>query len=95
MAYTLTLQNERPVIKLPIGVHYHIFIDICCADTDFGSTDQRSGFCGQRFGFKKIKSLVENFFIAIQLRKLTFLLDVRFKRLADGPNGTHISNTHH
>ncbi len=66
MAYTLTLQNERPVIKLPIGVHYHIFIDICCVDTDFGSTDQRSGFCGQRFGCKKIKSLVKIFLIAIQ-----------------------------
>ncbi len=61
MAYTLTLENERPVIKLPIGVHYHIFIDMCCVDTDFGSTEQRSGFCGQRFGCKKIKSRVKIF----------------------------------
>jgi hypothetical protein len=61
IAYTSTLQNQRPVIKLPIGVHYHISIDICCVDTDFGSTDQRSGFCGQRFGCKKIKSLIKIF----------------------------------
>ncbi len=66
IAYTLTLQNERPVIKLPIGVHYQIFIDICCVDTDFGSTDQRSRFCGLWFGCKKIKSLFKNFFNAIQ-----------------------------
>jgi hypothetical protein len=30
-------------------------------DTDFGSTHQWSGFCGQRFGCKKIKSLVKIF----------------------------------
>ncbi len=59
MAYTLTLENQRQVIKLPIGVHYHILIDTYCVDTDFGSTDQRSVFCGQRFGCKKIKSLVK------------------------------------
>jgi hypothetical protein len=40
IAYTLTLENERPAIKLPIGAHYRIFIDICCVDTDFGSTHQ-------------------------------------------------------
>ncbi len=94
IAYTLTLWNQRPAIKLPIGVHYHIVIDICCVDTNFGSTDQRSHFCGQRFGCKKIKSLAKNLLNAIQWTKLTFLLDVRFKRLAGGPNGTHISNTH-
>ena len=42
----LTLWNQWPAIKLPIGVHYHILIDICCVDTDFGSTHQRSHFCG-------------------------------------------------
>jgi hypothetical protein len=95
IAYTLTLWNQRSAIKSPIGVHNHIIIDMCCVDTDFGSTDRRSHFCSQRFGCKKIKSLVKNFFNAIQWRKLTFLLDVRFKRLAGGSNGTHISNTHH
>ncbi len=89
----LTLWNQRPAIKLPIGVHYHILIDICCVDTDFGSTHQKSHICGQRFVFKKIKSLVknlfENFLNAIQWTKFTFLLYVCFKRLAGGPNGTH------
>ncbi len=42
----LTLWNQRPAIQLPIGVHYHIDIDICCVDTNFGSTHQRSHFCG-------------------------------------------------
>ncbi len=50
----LTLWNQRPAIQLPIGVHYHIVTDICCVDTDFGSTHQRSHICGQRFCCKKI-----------------------------------------
>jgi hypothetical protein len=94
IGYTLTLRNQRPAIKYPIGVHYHNVIDICCVDTNFGSTHQRSHSCGQRFGCKKNKIFGQNFFNAIQWRKLTFPLDVRFKRLAGGPNGTHISNTH-
>jgi hypothetical protein len=61
IAYTLTLWNQRPAIKLPIGVHYHIVIDIYCVDINFGSTHQRSDFYGQRFGCKKIKSLVKIF----------------------------------
>ncbi len=50
----LTLWNQRPAIQLSIGVHYHILIDICCVDTNFGSTHQKSHICGQRFGCKKI-----------------------------------------
>jgi hypothetical protein len=30
IAYTITFWNQRSAIKLPIDVHYHIFIDICC-----------------------------------------------------------------
>ncbi len=94
MPYILTLWNQPKAIKLWVSVQYHIVIDICCVDTDFGSTDQRSDFCGQWFGFKKNKIFVQNFFNAIQWRKWTFLFDVRLKQLAGGPNGTHISNTH-
>ncbi len=58
----LTLWNQRPTIKLPIRIHYHIVIDTCCVNTNFGSTDQRSHFCGQRFAWKKIKTFGQNFF---------------------------------
>jgi len=61
IAYTLTLWNERPAIKLPISVHYHNGINIYCVDTDFGSTDQRSDLCEQQFVCKKIKPLVKLF----------------------------------
>ncbi len=59
IVYTLTLWNQRSAIKLPIGVNYHIVIDICCVNTDFGSTDWRSHFCGQQFSCKKIISSVK------------------------------------
>ena len=61
IAYTLTLWNQRPAIKSPMGVHYHNVINICCVDMDFGSTDQRSDLCGKWFVCKKIKSVVKIF----------------------------------
>ncbi len=58
-------------------------------DTDFGSTDQRSDFCGQWFGCKKIKSMVK-LFQCYSMVKIDFSNGCTL-RTVDGPNGHNLS----